>query len=206
MKAFLFFLLKKDNYWLWTWYFSLHLIQSDALRSHPNQRGFHLKRPGIIWSTGIVLLFFYGACHGKEFIQVGVKNHCRQPIKIAYHFKSLDGRSITQGWLILRPGQKRLTNIKTEKRVIYFYAKNRFKIWSGNNRPYSVKLPVSSRHFKYHDKGSASTVYRQKVNFFRYKVDKRTRLLVGHFRCRKKLKSSKYPASAAITIRPRQTR
>lgn len=163
-----------------------------------------MKRPGIIWPTGIILLFIYGACHGKEPIQVYVKNHCRQLVKVAYNFKSLDGQWITQGWLNLRPGQTRLTNIKTEKRVMYFYAKSRSKIWSGNNLPYSVNRPVSSRHFKYQDKGNSSKVYKQKVDFFRYKANKKTRVLVGHFRCRKKLKSTKYPASATMAIRPRQ--
>jgi uncharacterized membrane protein len=163
-----------------------------------------LKRPGIVWSTGIILLFIYGVCHGKEPIQVYVKNHCRQPIKVAYNFKSLDGQWITQGWLTLRSGQTRRTKIKTEKRVIYLYAKSRSRVWSGSNRPRSVNHPVSNRHFKYQDKTGPSTVYKQKVDFFRYKVNKKTRLLVGHFRCRKSLRSAGYPAAATMSIRVKQ--
>lgn len=163
-----------------------------------------MKRPGIIWSTGVILLFIHGACHGKEPIQVYVKNHCRQPVRVAYNFKSLDGQWITQGWLILRPGQTRRTKIKTEKRAIYLYAKSRSRVWSGNHRPYSVNRLVSNRHFKYRDKTSPSTVYKQKVDFFRYKVNKKTRVLIGHFRCRKKRKSARYPASAAMIIRIKQ--
>ena len=163
-----------------------------------------MKRSGVIWSTGIILLLIHGACHGKEPIQVYVKNHCRQPIKVAYNFKSLDGQWITQGWLYLRSGQTRRTRIKTGKRLIYLYAKSRSRIWSGNNRPYSVSRAVSSRHFKYQDKTGPSTTYKQTVDFFRYKVSKKTRVLVGHFRCRKKLKSVRYPAATTMSIKVKQ--
>lgn len=120
----------------------------------------------------------------RHLITVYVKNHCRDNISVAYNYKSTDGVWIKRGWMIVRPGQRKRTNVNTYNRVFYFYATSPTgRKWSGEGKSGSLWKYVSSSKFKVRSGEKLYGRNQRRVKFIRQKVASGTRTFTGHFRC-----------------------
>lgn len=119
-----------------------------------------------------------------DLITVYVKNHCHENISVAYNYKSTDGIWIKRGWLIVRPGQRKRTNVSTYNRIFYFYATSPGgRKWSGEGKPGSIWKYVIGNKFLAKDGAKLNGKNKRRVKFIRQKVEPGTTSFTGHFRC-----------------------
>ncbi|GMQ91844.1 MAG: hypothetical protein BMS9Abin11_1159 [Gammaproteobacteria bacterium] len=120
----------------------------------------------------------------RDLISVYVKNHCRENISVAYSYKSTDGVWIKRGWMIVRRGQRKRTNVNTYNRIFYFYATSPSgRKWNGVGKSGSLWTIISSDKFKVRRGEKLYGSNKRRVKFIRQRVELGTKSFTGHFRC-----------------------
>ncbi|HEX20097.1 MAG TPA: DUF1036 domain-containing protein [Acidiferrobacteraceae bacterium] len=120
----------------------------------------------------------------RDLISVYVKNHCRENISVAYYYISTDDVWIKRGWLIVRPGQRKRTNVSTYNRIFYFYATSPGgRKWSGGGKSGSIWKYVTGSKFKLRDGEKLYGSNKRRVKFIRQRVEPGTKSFTGNFRC-----------------------
>ena len=132
----------------------------------------------------IVIAVSANSVVADDLIRVYVKNHCHENISVAYNYKSTDGSWIKRGWLIVRPGQRKRTNVSTYNRIFYFYATSPGgRKWNGEGKSGSIWKYVIGNKFLSKDGAKLYGKNKRRVKFIRQKVKSGTKNFTGHFRC-----------------------
>lgn len=118
-------------------------------------------------------------------IKVYAENHCSERISLAYNYKSTGGDWIKRGWLIIKPGEKKRTNIVTNNRIFYFYATSPGgRKWSGKGKAGSIWKYVIGNKFKTYNDEPIYGRNKRRVKFIKQRIKPGTKSFTAHFRCR----------------------
>ncbi|WP_394750001.1 DUF1036 domain-containing protein [Spongiimicrobium salis] len=84
----------------------------------------------------------------KEYLNVSLKNSCSEKIYVAINYQDDNEDWITSGWWTVEPYSTTETNVKTQNKVLYFYANSSTGMeWTGTDEAKSVTKKVTSKRF-----------------------------------------------------------